>query len=61
MNIGGSWSRHVALRSAWLLSSFYRQTTCACVQVDELLTLDPGNEEYQDLHTSLLEVLCLHR
>lgn len=26
------------------------------VQVDELLTLDPGNSEYQDLHTSLSEV-----
>ncbi len=43
------------------LVSFYRQTTCAYVQVDELLTLDPGNAEYQDLHTSLLEVRCLHR
>lgn len=28
-------------------------------QVDELLTLDPGNAEYQDLHTSLLEVIQL--
>lgn len=39
----------------------YRQTTCAYMQVDELLTLDPGNAEYQDLHTSLLEVMCLYR
>ena len=44
-----------------VLRTLYRQTTSAVVQVDELLTLDPGNEEYQDLHTSLLEVLCLHR
>ncbi|KAL3140953.1 hypothetical protein ABBQ32_005477 [Trebouxia sp. C0010 RCD-2024] len=28
-------------------------------QVDELLTLDPGNSEYQDLHGSLLEVIQL--
>lgn len=44
-----------------VVSSLSRQTTGACVQVDELLTLDPGNAEYQDLHTSLLEVLCLNR
>ncbi len=44
-----------------VVRSFYRQTTCAYVQVDELLTLDPGNAEYQDLHTSLLEVLSLQR
>ena len=31
-------------------------TRALCSQVDELLTLDPGNAEYQDLHGSLLEV-----
>lgn len=35
----------------------YGETTFVFLQVDELLTLDPGNAEYQDLHTSLLEVL----
>ena len=40
----------------------YGETTFVFLQVDELLTLDPGNAEYQDLHTSLLEVLysCKH-
>lgn len=39
-----------------LLSAQPWLTVWPAMQVDELLTLDPGNAEYQDLHTSLLEV-----
>lgn len=39
-----------------LLSAQTWLTVWPAMQVDELLTLDPGNAEYQDLHTSLLEV-----
>ena len=38
------------------LSVFALHIAYQSLQVDELLTLDPGNAEYQDLHASLLEV-----